>query len=392
MTRSTYREVMMEYVKMRTMCEKRKIKVLMVAGSVNVGGIENQLMHLLRQANKTKFQIDFTTTEEHPFYQDEIESLGGHCIRIPATEGRHFLRYCKALYGVIKDGGYDVVHSHELYHSGMVLLTARLAGVKCRFVHAHSSNQGRGNLIRRAYNWLMRRLILQNATEFLACSSLSARFLFGDSVIGRKNYHLIVNSVETARFLPTEERTASTDKVPLEILQVGRFADEKNFLFSVLIAEECRRRGDRFRFLFVGNNGEKYESAVRQLIAEKDLEDTVCLLGIRKDVDQLVKRADAFLLPSKYEGMPLTLIEAQTAGLPCVVADRFSHEVDFGIGNVDWLRLEDGAAAWADALERAIAKGRASRQIVVSAIEAGGFDSGAFAKKICDLYEMSVNG
>lgn len=371
---------------------EKRIKVLIVAGAMNIGGIENQLMHLLRQADKTKFQIDFTTTADHPFYQDEIELLGGRCIQIPATEGKHFLRYCRALYRVIKDGQYDIVHSHELFHSGMVLLTARLAGVKHRFVHAHSSNQGRGDLKRRTYYWFMRRLILWNATEFLACSSFSARFLYGSGIIGRDNYHMIVNSVETARFLPDETGADGVDKARPEILQVGRFSDEKNYLFSVQVAEACRRHGDDYHFVFVGNNGEEYEASVRRLIEEKQLGDTVCLLGIRKDVDQLMKRSDAFLLPSKYEGMPLTLIEAQSAGLPCVVADTFSHEVDFGINAVEWLKLEDGAEAWANALERAVCKGRAERQEVVNAIDAGGFDSKAFAQKICGLYEKCVNG
>ena len=105
-----------------------------------------------------------------------------------------------------------------------------------------------------------------------------------------------------------------------------------------------------------------------------------------------MKRADAFLLPSKYEGMPLTLIEAQAAGLPCVTADTFSHEVDFGIGAVEWMKLQAGPEAWADALERAVSKGRAKRQTVINAIEAGGFDSQLFAERLCSLYEKSVNG
>ncbi len=369
-----------------------KIKVLIVAGSMNVGGIENQMMHLIRQADKDKFQIDFTTTEDHPYYQDEIEALGGHCIRIPETEGKRFVRYCRALYCVIRDGKYDIVHSHELYHSGMVLLTARLAGVKCRFVHAHSSNQERGSMIRRVYYTVMRWLIKWNATEFLACSSLSARFLFGEGVSSKKNYHLIVNSVDTARFLPNENGTDSIEKTRPEILQVGRFSDEKNYLFSVQIAEVCKRRGNLFRFVFVGNNGGEYEETVRQMVEEKRLGDTISLLGIRRDVDRLMKRADAFLLPSKFEGMPLTLIEAQAAGLPCVVADTFSHEVDFNNGTVEWLRLESGAEIWADALARAISRGHADRQTVVRAIEAGGFDAKAFAGKICDLYEKGMNG
>ena len=104
-------------------------KILIIAGTMDVGGIENQLMHLIRNADRGKFQIDFTTTMSHPFYQDEIEALGGKCIRIPATEGRHFIRQCKALYKIMKEGQYDIVHSHELFHSGMVLFAAKMAGV-----------------------------------------------------------------------------------------------------------------------------------------------------------------------------------------------------------------------------------------------------------------------
>ena len=76
----------------------KKIRVLIVSGNMDVGGIENQLMHLLRNADKDKFQIDFTTNMEHPFYEEEILSLGGKCIRICNTEGKHFFRYCKELY------------------------------------------------------------------------------------------------------------------------------------------------------------------------------------------------------------------------------------------------------------------------------------------------------
>ena len=99
-----------------------------------------------------------------------------------------------------------------------------------------------------------------------------------------------------------------------------------------------------------------------------------------------------FLLPSRYEGMPLVLIEAQASGLPCVTADTYSREVDFGIKMVNWLKLEDSASVWADAVEKAIGQGRAEKEDVVRAIEKGGFDSRVFAKKICDLYEKSVNG
>ena len=80
-----------------TMAEEKKIKILMIAGTMNLGGIENQLMHMLRYADSRQLQIDFTTTVEHPYYEEEILALGGSCIRIPSTEGKHFLRYCRSI-------------------------------------------------------------------------------------------------------------------------------------------------------------------------------------------------------------------------------------------------------------------------------------------------------
>ena len=121
-----------------------KIKVLIITGTMDVGGIENQLMHLLRNADREKFQIDFTSTIPDAFYREEIETLGGRYLQIPHMSQRNPIPYCKALYRIMKDGEYDVVHSHELFHSGIVLLVAKLAGVPGRFAHAHNWQDGYG--------------------------------------------------------------------------------------------------------------------------------------------------------------------------------------------------------------------------------------------------------
>ena len=375
-----------------------KIKVLLIAGAMNVGGIENQLMHLLRQADKNQFQIDFTTTEEHPFYQDEMLSLGARCIRIPLTEGIHFLRYCHALYRVMREGEYDIVHSHELFHSGMVLLTARLAGVKHRFVHAHNWSDGDGSGRKRSwkrnvYNHVMQRMIQRNATDFVACSTLAGKFLYGEKVTKQPNYHLVFNSVDTAKFIEKYDQVESGEFCEdgwVNVLQVGRFTPIKNQLFTVEIAKELKARGKKIRILCAGNVGGEYDDAVVAKIREYELEEQMLLLGVRRDIDVLMRKSAAFLLPSLYEGMPLVLIEAQASGLPCVTADTYSREVDFGIGTVNWLQLEDSVSAWADAVEKAVRQGRAEKAAVVQAIEKGGFDSRVFAEKLCELYEESM--
>ena len=356
-------------------------------------------MHLLRQADKNQFQIDFTTTEDHPFYKDEMLALGAQCIRIPKTEGLHFLRYCRALYKVMRQGDYDIVHSHELFHSGMVLLTARLAGVKHRFVHAHNWSDGDGSGRKRSwkrsvYNHVMQRLIQWNATDFIACSTLAGKFLYGEKITKQPNYHLVFNSVDTSKFIEKYDQRESGEFCGdgwINVLQVGRFTPVKNQLFTAEIARELKERGKKIRILCAGNIGGDYDVQVKRKIEEYGLEEHMLLLGVRKDIDVLMRKSAAFLLPSLYEGMPLVLIEAQASGLPCVTADTYSREVDFGIGTVDWLRLEEGASVWADAVEKAVHQSRVGKEVVVQAIEKGGFDSRVFAKKICELYEKSMS-
>lgn len=371
----------------------KKIRVLIVSGNMDVGGIENQLMHLLRNADKNKLQIDFTTNMEHPFYEDEIIALGSKCIRICNTDGWHFFRYCKELYNVLH-GEYDVVHSHELFHSGLVLLTAKLAGVKSRIVHAHNisdsdENDSHSSIVRRLYNLVMRRLILRYATQFCACSTPAGEFLYGKKITKNENYNLIFNSIDVSKFMLPKETDACDGWA--NVLQVGRFTKVKNQLFSVEIANEFKKANKKIRIWCVGNNGNDYEQEVQTKINKYGVSEYIQLLGVRKDIPAIMASCNTFLLPSLYEGMPLVLLEAQAAGLNCVVADTFSHEADFGIGLINWLPLDYDSKVWAEKINEAIESKAADNETIMAAIKKYGFDSQSFCEKICGLYEAEYN-
>ena len=373
----------------------KKIKVLIVAGAMDVGGIENQLMHLLRNADKDKFQIDFTSTMPGAYYRREIEELGGKFIQIPHMSHRNPLPYCRALYQIMKEGRYDIVHSHELFHSGIVLLVARLAGVPGRFVHAHNWQDGIGgkrSLVRKVYNAVMQKLILGCSTHQLACSTLAGRFLYGEPCTKKESYRLVFNSVDTAKFLDRYHQVESGEFCDgwCNVLQVGRVTAVKNQLFLAKIAGELKCRGSKIRILCAGSGDEDYIALVEKEIADNGLQEHIKMLGVRSDIDVLMRKSSAFVLPSQYEGMPLVMIEAQASGLPCVTADTFSHEVDFEIGKLQWLSLEKSAAVWADAIEAAIASGRADKADVVRVVNEKKFDSRMFAKTLCELYEEAI--
>lgn len=370
------------------------IKVLIVAGTMGVGGIENQMMHLLRNADKNKFQIDFTSTIPNAYYRTEIEELGGTYIQIPHM-GKHIFRYCKSLYRLMKQGKYDIVHSQELFHSGIVLAVARVAGVKCRIAHAHNWRDDNGvdtrrSLIRSVYNIIMRRLIVQFSTVQIACSTWAGRFLYGNKALKKDTYYLVFNSVDTSKFLGNYEKQETGEFCEdgwINILNVARITAVKNQKFLVELAEEFHKREKKIRILCAGNGDEAYENKIRNLVRKKHLEEYILFLGVRDDIDVLMRKSQAFILPSKYEGMPLVMIEAQAAGMRCISADTYSPEVDFGIGLIRWLSLNDDIAVWADTVEESINKGRPTKEDVENAVRKRRFDSKMFAETICEIYE-----
>ena len=373
----------------------KKIKVLMVGGAMDVGGQENQIMNVIRYADKDRFQIDYTTTVDNPFYGKEIVSLGGQCIKISDMDWTRPWRYYKALSRVIKDGQYDIVHGHELFHAGITLMIAAKAKIPVRVAHSHSGSDGDGvrrTWVRRAYNWMMRHLILHYATEMIACSSTAGSFLFGEKGMKNAHYHLVFNSVDTQKFMQPYGKTGDLCEKEgwKSVLHVGHMIPLKNQSFLVDISEVFKNRGSKIHIYSVGPGDENYHALVIKKIRDKKVENYISLLGLRKDVPDLMRKADAFVLPSRYEGMPLVMIEAQSSGLPCVAADTFSHEVDFGIGQTQWMQLEAGAKAWADALEEAVNRPRSGREEVKKAIDAHGFDSRLFSESICNIYEDAL--
>ena len=374
----------------------KKIKILMVAGNMHIGGIENQLMHLMRNVDKEKFQIDFTSTMRNPACREEIEQLGGKIYLIPKMNWKKPVPYCKEMYHIMKSGHYDVVHSHELFHSGITLLLARWAGVPCRFAHAHNWSDGDGtgrkrSILRSVYNCVMRKLLCYCSTVQIACSSWAGEFVFGKNIAKKSSYHVIFNSIDTAQFLDDYDNLETGEYLEQNgwknVLNIARITAVKNQIFLTKIAKVFKERGAKIRILCVGTGDEGILQQVRENIKKYQIEDYFFLVGVRKDIPSLMRKSSAFVLPSKYEGMPLVMIEAQASGLTCVSADTYSPEVDFGINTVIWLSLEEGPAVWADALEKAVMRKRADKEEVVKAVLDKKFDSKMFANELCNLYK-----
>lgn len=337
------------------------VRILHVVGGMGMGGVETWLMHVVRRIDRKHFRMDFLVHgDEKREYDEELEKLGCRIVRCPPPIRP--LSYARAFLRVLRESGpYDVVHTHLHYFSGVPLFLARLGGVPSRFVHSHSDARGdarEAGVTRRAYRKLMRALIAGNATRGFAASQRAAEDLFGFGWPRDDRFEVLQYALDLSAGSELVDGAAIRRQLgfPHEALiagHVGRFAPEKNHAWLLQILVQMARKDARVHALLVGDGPlrPKIEEQARAL----GLNGRIVFTGVRRDVARLLRGAmDVLIFPSIFEGLPLTVIEAQAAGLPCLISTAISPEV-VQSQLISWLSLEESPSAWADlALELAL--------------------------------------
>jgi glycosyltransferase involved in cell wall biosynthesis len=329
------------------------MRILHVLGTLDRGGVETWLVQVLRHIDREKYQMDFLVhTTEPGAYDDEVLSLGSRvipCLRPsnPAMYARNFRRVLR------KYGPYDVVHSHVHHYSGYVLMLAATSGVPVRIAHSHSDTSrvdGRASLWRQLYLAAMQAAVRRAATCGLAVSTEAGTNFFGT---GAKAFDWKIQplGIDLSGFvLDVDKRQIRTALgIPNDafvIGHVGRFSPPKNHSFLIEIAREVISRHKRVRFLLVGDGELRF--AIQEKARQYCLDANLIFAGARSDVAALMKAGmDVLLFPSRHEGLPLTLLEAQAAGLHCVISDTISREVDVIPALVHRVSLQQSASHWA---------------------------------------------
>ncbi len=338
------------------MSEPRVIRILHVVGGMNRGGVETWLMHVLRHIDREKFQMDFLVHTEKPCaYDDEIRALGSRII--PCMHPRNPLQYALNFRRILRDyGPYDVVHSHVHHFSGYVLWLAYLGGVPIRIAHSHNDTsrlQAQASFTRSIYLSVTEFLIRRYATNGVAASSEAGKSLFGSSW-GVTRKQILYYGIDLAVFKEQIDgfKLRSELNIPQNafvIGHVGRFDTQKNHAFVIEIAQEIFRKDTNVYFLLVGDG--PLRPQIEEAVLMASLAEWLIFAGLRSDVPQIMLGAmDMFLMPSLYEGLPVTALEAQAAGLRCILSDTISPEVSIVQGLVRWLSLSQPARVWAETI------------------------------------------
>ena len=303
-------------------CDNKVIRIAQIMGKWLGGGVESVVMNYYRHIDRAKIQFDFICDEDStniPY--EEIEKLGGKVILIPPYQ--KVFKYHKELKKVLKDGNYKIVHSHINTLSVFSLYAAKCAGVPVRIAHSHSTTnkqEKKKNLLKQ----VLRPFSKVFAIDYMCCSELAGRWLFGNKEYDNGNVYLLNNAIDLDKFKYDEKirndkrKELNISDDTLVIGHVGRFVEQKNHRFLIDIFNEVHKQKENSILLLAGQGPlmEEMKEKVRNLGLEKNVE----FLGQRSDINELYQAMDLFLFPSLYEGLGMVVVEAQASGLPCIVS------------------------------------------------------------------------
>lgn len=360
------------------------IRVLQVVTTMERAGLETMLMNYYRNIDRERVQFDFLRHRdgEHA-YDAEIRAMGGRIYTVPPFNPINTNGYPSALNMFFSEhrNNYRVVHAHLDCLSAIPLRFAKKYGISTRIAHAHVSRMTFD--IKLPIRMFYRALLPYTATDLFACSGDAGKWMFG-----KRKFTVIPNAIDCSAFsydAQNSERLRRENGLSnrLVIGHVGRFDPVKNHAFLIEVFRKIvnQRRDSILLLAGAGNT----MAEIKAMVREYGLDDQVRFLGSVSNVPELLQMMDVFVFPSLYEGLGISLIEAQSTGLPCFASQNCVPDSANITGNVRFLPLDAGAEAWADAILREVGSS-ANRQNCTQAVRDAGYDIQTEARKLEMMY------
>lgn len=301
------------------------IRILQYIGSLNSGGSQSMIMEIYRKIDKNKIQFDFIIDrKDETLYENEILKLGGKVYKFDNhLKGYNIIQFKKEWNDFLKKHKeYKIIHCHVRSVASIVLKIAKKYDLTT-ICHSHSTSNGSG--FKALVKKFLQKRIVKYADYLFACSIDSAKWLYGEKMLQTNRCVIINNAIDTKKYLYNEETRNRVrknlnlnDKIVLG--QVGRLEEVKNYNFTIDLISELVKRNPKYMLLIIGTGSLK--DVIVDKIAKLNLKNNVLLLENRNDVNELMQAMDVFLMPSLWEGLPLALVEAQAASLPCIISEN----------------------------------------------------------------------
>jgi glycosyltransferase EpsF len=375
--------------------EKTPLRIAHFPGSLSYGGVGSVLMGIYRAFDKRRIQFDFyvTRTETGPF-DEEITASGGRVIPIPRFQDTGLFGYLNIVKGLLRENGpYQAVHIHAAHNGVQVLLAAKAVGMGKVLYHIHSTNDtatDRLGYLSGVYKIAAKFAIRGMADVYCACGEAAGRYVYGDRLFNSGKVILINNAVDLNLFRPYSQKEKEKAKRKLGIPErtfvfgnAARFVNEKNQAFLIKMVAEMNKVSPTVLIL-AGDGVTRTEC--EGLAANLGVRGRVIFTGNRTDMADIYNVMDVFVLPSFFEGLPVTIVEAQACGVPCVMSNVVTVQADMGLGLVESLSLAEGESWWSKVILATASKPHPSREKIAGAFWKKGYSLTSMAKRLQKIY------
>ena len=370
----------------------QSVRILHILGNTQLGGAESRIMDLYRHMDRSVVQFDFVVhSKEEGYFNEEIRKLGGRIFRVPRFRVVNYFSYCRAWKKLLQEhrdadgrSEFHMIQGHMTSTAAIYLPIARKCGIETTIAHARSAGVDKG--LKGILTRFLRRNLSKKADYLFTCSELAGISVFGKKAVKQGRTRFLPNAIDCQKFAPDPlVREKIRRELGIEncyvIGHVGRFHYAKNHEYLLRVFAELVKRKTRDYVLLLLGEGSGMED-IRVLSRELGIEDKVYFLGNKSNVNDYYQAMDYFVYPSRFEGMPGTIVEAQTAGLRCLMSDTICKEV-IATDLVTTRSISEDPGLWADEIEQHLQYQRSSR---VDEMKELGFDVHGQAVLMTDFY------
>ena len=310
-------------------------KVLFFVDRLLRGGIQSFLKTVCAYLPKDKYQASVLTLDDGNDYSElekEFTDIGVELFKLKGIWLRHYSdysKYRKALDAFFANHTFDIVHINSGPKNYIVAKYAKKYGIKKVLYHSHNTDYQTNNILKKIYGNILKKKVCKYSTDYLACSYVAGEWMYTKKVLNSNKFQVVHNPVDIKKFVFNQKRREELRKqYKLDdcfvIGNVGRLSKQKNQAFLLEIMAKLVLINPLTKLVIVGIG--ELENELKEQVMAKHLDDYVLFLGFRNDVNDLLNMFDLIVMPSLFEGFPISLIEAQANGLPCLMSNTITEE------------------------------------------------------------------
>ncbi|MBP5551477.1 MAG: glycosyltransferase [Bacilli bacterium] len=360
-------------------------KVLIFTSGLSAGGVDNLILNTLNYLDKEKFSIDilvYNTANKE--WQYKFEDFGCKILEMESPRKIGVFKAIKIFKTIFDEGNYDIVHAHNGFSNILPVIAASKTKKTKIIIHSHFDNyQNVRGLTKRTGRLVFKMFPCIK----LACSNGAGKELYGKHA----SFLFVKNGIDAKKFSFNEQtRLDKRKELKIEhddfaVCTVGRMQYQKNHEFLIRVFDEIHKVKPCSKLFLIGDG--ELRPSIEDQVESLGLSNNVVFLGVRSDVNELLCAMDCFIMPTRFEGLSLALLEVQCSGVPCLTSDVVPLEAKVA-DNFEFLSLGAGEKVWAD---RALSYYKANRQDGYQTILDNGFDKSQSARTWYQIYENVAN-